>query len=111
MLPFSLLLTIPRHVSQQKTAGVNKVGAGPRREISIKPKNGAEGEGEYGDLKGMGFSLPRGLRRGARGKRRGGLCGLGGRTTGNDSIIRKSILTGNNYSMGKIAKRQQARHC
>lgn len=70
---------------------MNKVGAAPRREISIKTKNGAEGEEEYGDLKGMGFSLPRGLRQGARGKRCGGLCGLGGRTTGNDRIIKKSI--------------------
>lgn len=62
---------------------MNNVGAAPRREISIKTKNGAEGEGEYDDLTGMGLSLPRGLRQGARGKRCGGLCCLGGRTKGN----------------------------
>ncbi|CAG09067.1 unnamed protein product [Tetraodon nigroviridis] len=39
----------------------------------------------------MGLLLPRGLKQGTRGKRRGGLCCLGGRTTGNDRIIRKSI--------------------
>lgn len=70
---------------------MDKVGAALRREISIKTKNGAVGEGEYGDLKGMGLSQPRGLRQGARGKRRGGLRCLGGGTTGNDRIIRKRI--------------------
>lgn len=88
---FSPLLTFPRHVSQERAVGVDKVGAAPRREISIKTKSGAVGEGEYGDLKGMGLSQPRGLRRGARGKRRGGLRCLGGGTTGNDRIIKKSI--------------------
>lgn len=58
---------------------------------NVKTKNVAVGEGEYGDLKGMGLLQPRGLRQGARGKRRGGLCCLGGGTTGNDRIIRKSI--------------------
>lgn len=70
---------------------MNKVGAVPRREISIKTKNRAVGEAEYVDLKGMGLSRPRGLRQGARGKRCGGLRCLGGGTTGNDKIIRKSI--------------------
>lgn len=85
------LLTFPRHASQQRPAGVNKVGAAPRREISNKTKNEAEGEGEHGDWRGMGLSLPWGLEQGARSKRCGGLCCLGGRTTGNDRIIRKSV--------------------
>lgn len=54
----------PRHVSQQRAAGVNNVGAASRKEISIKTKNGAEGEGEYGDLKGMGLRWPEGWGRG-----------------------------------------------
>lgn len=38
-------------------------------------------------------------------------CCLGGGTTGNDRIIRREHLTGNKYSVGRIARRQPARHC
>lgn len=101
---FLPIQTFPRHVSQQRAAGVNKVGAASRREISIKTKNRAVGAAEYVDLKGMGLSRPRGLRQGARGKRHGGLRCLGGGTTGNDRIIRKSIWQEINTVWARLPK-------
>lgn len=90
----STLLTFPRCASQQREEGVDEVGAAARWENSAEKKEWSSGRRESGAgwvRRGKRLSLPPGVRQGARGKRDGGLCCLGGGTTGNDRIIRTSI--------------------
>lgn len=91
----STLLTFPRCAIQQRDEGVDEVGAATRWENSVENKERVERwekENIVGWVRrGKTLLLPQGVRQGARGKRDGGLCCLGGWTTGNDKIIRTSI--------------------